>query len=114
MSYTSTNKLNDAERCFIVSEVVSGRLSRGMAMKKYGVSEVSLWRWIRKFAAAKEDSTMEVKPPKKQPESPEEEIRRLKQELRARKMEADLYREAIALADKEYNLQILKNFGSKQ
>lgn len=56
---------------------------------------------------------MEVEEPKKPSETPEEEIKRLKQELRARKMEADLYREAIALADKEYNLQILKNIGSK-
>lgn len=82
-------------------------------MKKYGISEASLWRWIRKFVVDKENSTMEVEKPKKSSESPEEEIRRLKQELRARKMEADLYREAIALADKEYNLQILKNIGSK-
>ena len=113
MSYSLTNKLCDAERCFIVSEVISGRLSRGMAVKKYGISEVSLWRWIRKFAVDKGDSSMEVEEPKKPCETPEEEIKRLKQELRARKMEADLYREAIALADKEYNLQILKNIGSK-
>ena len=33
MSYSLTNKLCDAERCFIASEVISGRLSRGMAMK---------------------------------------------------------------------------------
>ena len=113
MSYTLTNKLSDAERCFIVSEVISGRLSRSMAIKKYGVSEVSLWRWIRKFAVDKGQSTMEVETPKNQEVSPEEEIKRLKQEIRARKMEAELYREAIALADKEYHLQILKNIGSK-
>lgn len=82
-------------------------------MKKYGISEVSLWRWIRKFAVDKGNSTMEIEEPKKPVENPDEEIRRLKQELRARKMEADLYREAIALADKEYHLQILKNIGSK-
>ena len=33
MSYSLTNKLCDAERCFIASEVISDRLSRGMAMK---------------------------------------------------------------------------------
>ena len=82
-------------------------------MKKYGISEVSLWRWIRKFAVDKGNLSMEVEEPTKPSETPEEEIKRLKQELRARKMEADLYREAIALADKEYHLQILKNIGSK-
>lgn len=82
-------------------------------MKKYGISEVSLWRWIRKFAVDKGNTTMEIEEPKKPVANPDEEIRLLKQELRARKMEADLYREAIALADKEYHLQILKNIGSK-
>lgn len=46
---------------------------------------------------------MEVEVPKHPNETPDEEIKRLKQELRAHKMEADLYREAIALADKEYH-----------
>lgn len=111
-----TRSLNDAERCSIVCEVLSGKVSRAGAIKKYHIGEVTLYRWIRKFASP---SLLEMDMQKKQEirekkESPQAELARLREELRATKAKAALYEEVVLLAGEKYGIDLLKNFGPKQ
>ena len=104
-----TRALNDAERCSIVCEVLSGKITRAGAIKKYRIGGVTLYRWIRKFASP---SLLEMESQKK--ESPQEELIRLREELRVTKAKASLYEEIVSLAGEKYGIDLLKNFGPKQ
>lgn len=111
-----TRALNDAERCSIVCEVLSGKITRAGAIKKYRIGGVTLYRWIRKFASP---SLLEMESQKKKvttqkKESPQEELIRLREELRVTKAKASLYEEIASLAGEKYGIDLLKNFGPKQ
>lgn len=108
-----TRYLNDLERCSIVCEVLSGQLSRAGAVKKYGIGSVTLYRWIRKFASPSM-LEMENKIKGNKPESCQEELSRLREEVRALRMKSELYDELFKLAKEHYDIDILKNFGPKQ
>ena len=115
-----TRALNDAERCSIVCEVLSGKLSRACAVKKYHIGEVTLYRWIRKFAfpsllememQQKQDMKEKQEVPEKK-ETPLAELVRLREELHVTK--AFLYEEIVRLAGEKYGIDLLKNYGPKQ
>lgn len=111
-----TRALNDAERCSIVCEVLSGKLSRAGAIKKYRIGEVTLYRWIRKFASPSllEMEKQQNQEIQKKKETPQAELARLREELRVIKAKAALYEEVVSLASEQYGIELLKNFGPKQ
>ncbi len=117
-----TRALNDAERCSIVCEVLSGKISRAGAVKKYRIGEVTLYRWIRKFASPsllemekqqQKDRQEKLEKTGKR-ETAQAELVRLREELRVTKAKASLYEEIVLLAGEKYGIDLLKNFGPKQ
>lgn len=96
--------------------------------QRTGIPKSIIHRWISIFAenSAKEDKTT-VKPQRvigkiapeeastgSISESVEEKIARLERELENERLKTELYKEIISVAEKKYNISIVKKAGTKQ
>ena len=117
--YTLTFKLN------VVKEVESGQLSTIEAQKKYGVQgHTTVLNWLRKYGKF----DWENQTPSNMPKSPEQRILELEAKVKLlEKQKAQLERQnyiadskavifdmMIDLAEKEYNIDVRKNFSPVQ
>jgi len=98
----------------VLSEVLSGSISREAAKRKYGIGGNStITKWIVKFGNMKNPK---VETDSKESKSIEvnDEIAFLKKALELERLKSEAYSEMITIAEKEFNIQIRKKSGAKQ
>ncbi len=106
----------------IVNEVLSGKLNKRQASMIYGIKgNATILYWIKQSQglAGYEKKAMPVAnfaEMKKniQDKKLEEENKELKELLRVAELRADLWQHAIEIAEKKFNIDILKKYGAQQ
>jgi transposase-like protein len=106
----------------IVNEVLSGKLNKRQASLIYGIKgNATILYWINqsqglKGYEAKAKSPANFAEMKKniQDKKLEEENKELKELLRVAELRADLWQHAIEVAEKKFNIDILKKYGAQQ
>ena len=105
----------------IVNEVVSGKLTQRQAQMIYGIrGNATIQYWIRQSQGLKGYEKNPIQPAnfaevKKdiQYKKLEEENKELKELLRVAELRADLWQHAIEVAEKKFNIEILKKYGAQ-
>lgn len=118
--------MNDERRLGYLQLYLASNLTKQEFEKKNGLGRDSISKWLRTFAI--EDKTLSVTlPPSMSPlsttiasESPEEELRRLRLELKTKDLELkratmarDAYEKMIEIAEQKYAIPIRKNSDAK-
>ena len=106
----------------IVNEVLSGKLNKRQASLIYGIKgNATILYWINqsrgmKGYEAKAKTVANFAEMKKniQDKKLEEENKELKELLRVAELRADLWQHAIEVAEKKFNIDILKKYGAQQ
>lgn len=106
----------------IVNEVLSGKLNKRQASLLYGIKgNATILYWINqsrglKGYEAKSKSVANFAEMKKniQDKKLEEENKELRELLRVAELRADLWQHAIEVAEKKFNIDILKKYGAQQ
>jgi transposase len=106
----------------IVNEVLSGKLNKRQASLIYGIKgNATILYWINqsrglKGHEAKQQPLANFAEMKKniQDKKLEEENKELKELLRVAELRADLWQHAIEIAEKKFNIDILKKYGAQQ
>lgn len=106
----------------IVNEVLSGKLNKRQASLLYGIKgNATILYWINqsqglKGYEAKAKSVANFAEMKKNisDKKLEEENKELKELLRVAELRADLWQHAIEVAEKKFNIDILKKYGAQQ
>ena len=108
------NHYTDDFKLMVISEVLSGSISKEAARKKYSIrANSAILNWIRKFDAME-------KPINKSVASnfvssvEQDEISYLKKALEMERLKSEAYSEMISIAEKEFNIPIRKKSGAKQ
>ena len=111
---------DDRFKLQVVEESIKGDVSKYSIWKKYGISSGTLYQWIRTFAPGYSSKDIMEESRRRRIEESEE-VRLLKQALRAKelelsrsKMETAIYRELVAIAKEDFGLDLLKKGGTKQ
>lgn len=106
----------------VVQDVLSGTLTKEEARRVYSIKgNCTILYWMRSFSGVKDyrsggevsenpNQMAEIKNQRKA----EKEIARLKQELRAERMRADLWQKVVEVAEEELGVDIRKKFGARQ
>lgn len=106
----------------VVQDVLSGTLTKEEARRVYSIKgNCTILYWMRSFSGVKDyrsggdvfENPMQMAQTKKQSEA-EKEIARLKQELKAERMRADLWQKVVEVAEEELGVDIRKKFGARQ
>lgn len=106
----------------VVQDVLSGTLTKEEARRVYSIKgNCTILYWMRSFSGVKDyrsggdvsENPMQMAETKKQREA-EKEIARLKQELKAERMRADLWQKVVEVAEEELGVDIRKKFGARQ
>jgi len=105
----------------IVNEVLSGKLNKRQASLIYGIrGNATILYWIKQSQGLKGYEKKEVPianfaEMKKNVHNkkPEEENKELKELLRVAELRADLWQHAIEVAEKKFNIDILKKSGAQ-
>lgn len=129
MSKKQSSKRSEPQRLFytevfkqkIVNEVVSGKLTQRQAQMIYGIrGNATIQYWIRQSKGLKGYEKKPVQPAnfaemKKdiQHKKLEEENKELKELLRVAELRADLWQHAIEIAEKKFDIEILKKYGAQ-
>lgn len=106
----------------IVNEVLSGKLNKRQASLIYGIKgNATILYWINqsrglKGYEAKQKQLANFAEMKKNinDKKLEEENKELKELLRVAELRADLWQHAIEVAEKKFNIDILKKYGAQQ
>lgn len=106
----------------IVNEVLSGKLNKRQASLIYGIKgNATILYWINqsqglKGYEAKQKQVANFAEMKKniQDKKLEEENKELRELLRVAELRADLWQHAIEVAEKKFNIDILKKYGAQQ
>lgn len=106
----------------IVKEVLSGKLNKRQASLIYGIKgNATILYWINqshglKGYEAKEKQLANFAEMKKNinDKKLEEENKELRELLRVAELRADLWQHAIEVAEKKFNIDILKKYGAQQ
>ena len=106
----------------IVNEVLSGKLSKRQASLIYGIKgNATILYWINqsyglKGYEAKAKTVANFAEMKKNitDKKLEEENKELKELLRVAELRADLWQHAIEIAEKKFNIDIVKKYGAQQ
>lgn len=118
--------MNDERRLGYIQLYLASNQTKQEFEKENGLGRDSISKWLRTFAI--EDKTtsvtlapsMSTLPTKIEQESPEEELRRLKLEIKTKELELkrvtmarDAYEKMIEIAEQKYAIPIRKNSGAK-
>lgn len=130
MSKKQSSRRAGAQRLFyteafkqkIVNEVLTGKLNKRQASLIYGIKgNATILYWInqsrgQKGYEKKASSVANFAEMKKniQDKKLEEENKELKELLRVAELRADLWQHAIEIAEKKFNIDIIKKFGAQQ
>lgn len=106
----------------IVNEVLSGKLNKRQASLIYGIKgNATILYWINqsrglKGYEAKQKQVANFAEMKKNinDKKLEEENKELRELLRVAELRADLWQHAIEIAEKKFNIDILKKYGAQQ
>lgn len=106
----------------IVNEVLSGKLNKRQASLIYGIKgNATILYWINQSrglngyeAKAKSPANFAEMKKNIQDKKLEEENKELKELLRVAELRADLWQHAIEVAEKKFNIDILKKYGAQQ
>ena len=94
----------------VVEEVEKGELSYKQSQRKYGIQGSStVLVWLRKHGRL----NWKKRNPMKGKETPQEEIRRLKKELRRSETDKKILQIAIDVAERELGIEIRKKYLAK-
>lgn len=105
----------------VVQDVLSGTLTKEEARRVYSIKgNCTILYWMRAFSGITDyrnggqvaASCSAMAETKKQTECARE-IARLKQELKAERMRADLWQKMLEVAEEELGVEIRKKFGAK-
>lgn len=113
---------NEAFKRRVVSEVLSGSITKEEARIRYGIGGKStILDWMRKFAGIKMRSAgvdpLPMLQAMKAEESKEElkdKIKQLEAKLKHAELKGRAYEIMIKIAKEQYNLDLEKKFGAKQ
>lgn len=130
MSRKQSSRRNEPQKLFyteefkqkIVNEVLSGKLNKRQASLIYGIrGNATILYWINQSRGAKGYEAKQKLPAnfaemKKNihDKKLEEENKELKELLRVAELRADLWQHAIEVAEKKFNIDILKKYGAQQ
>lgn len=106
----------------IVNEVLSGKLSKRQASLIYGIrGNATILYWINQSrglkgyeAKTKQPANFAEMKNNINDKKLEEENKELKELLRVAELRADLWQHAIEVAEKKFNIDILKKYGAQQ
>lgn len=106
----------------VVQEVLSGNLTKEEARRVYSIKgNCNILYWMRSFSGVtdyrsggdvSEDPTQMAETNNQR--KADKEISRLKQELKAERMRADLWQKVVEVAEEELQIDIRKKFGARQ
>ena len=129
MSKKQSSKRNEPQKLFyteafkqkIVDEVLSCKLSKRQAQMIYGIKgNATILYWIRQSQGLKGFEKKEIQlanfaEMKKNisDKKLEEELKETKELLRVAELRADLWQHAIEIAEKKFNIEILKKYGAQ-
>jgi transposase len=129
MSKKQSSQRNEAQKLFyteafkqkIVNEVLSGKLTQRQAQMIYGIrGNSTILYWIRQSRGLKGYEKKPLQPAnfaevKKDIayKKLEEENKELKELLRVAELRADLWQHAIEIAEKKFDIEILKKYGAQ-
>ena len=129
MSKKQSSQRSEAQKLFykevfkqkIVNEVLSGKLTQRQAQMIYGIrGNATILYWIRQSQGLKGYEKKSVQPAnfaevKKDIayKKLEEENKELKELLRVAELRADLWQHAIEMAEKKFDIEILKKYGAQ-
>lgn len=113
---------NEAFKRRVVSEVLSGSITKEEARIRYGIGGKStILDWMRKFAGVKMRSAgvdpLPMLQAMKAEESKEElkdKIKQLEAKLKHAELKGRAYEIMVEIAKEQYNLDLEKKFGAKQ
>jgi transposase len=108
----TNNAFSEAFKRQVISEVLSGRLTKEQARKQYRIKGKSaVLNWIRKF-----DLSNPVYMPDKPSDTKElqAKIKKLEQELEDAQFKAEAYSTMIDIAERELKISIRKKSNTKQ
>lgn len=106
----------------VVQEVLSGTLTKEEARRVYSIKgNCNILYWMRSFSGVSDyrsggvvtGNSIQMAKTNTQRKA-NKEIDRLKQELQAERMRADLWQKAIEVAEEELGVDIRKKFGARQ
>ena len=115
--------LTDDQKRFVVLEVLSGKITKEEARRKYGIkSKSGILDWMRKYAGMSNRSYGQDPLPilrdmdKSRDEKAQLEARiaELEQELASVRLKGKAYQIMVELAKEEYGLDLEKKSGAKQ
>jgi len=106
----------------IVNEVLSGKLNKRQASLIYGIKgNATILYWINQSrglkgyeAKAKQVANFAEMKKNINDKKLEEENKELRELLRVAELRADLWQHAIEIAEKKFNIDILKKYGAQQ
>lgn len=106
----------------IVNEVLSGKLNKRQASLIYGIKgNATILYWINQSrglkgyeAKAKQVANFAEMKKNIHDKKLEEENKELKELLRVAELRADLWQHAIEMAEKKFNIDIVKKYGAQQ
>ena len=111
---------SDDFKFHVVSEVLSGKITKEEARRQYGIKGKStVLKWMRKFGVAQGQTklpsiNMSKKLTNKDNEALLKRIKELEEALLDEKIKAEGYSIMIDIAEKEFNIPIRKKLGTKQ
>ncbi len=117
--------MNDEKRLSLLHEYLHSSMLITSFEKEKGLSKNSISRWLSIFALEDSPSIVEVAMPTDTIDTgmspaPQDEIQRLKLQLREKELElkqatmaCDAYKKMIELAEEKYSIVIRKNSGAK-
>jgi len=118
-----SEKLSEFTKRKIVSEVLSGRISKEQARRIYGIKGKSdILEWMRIFAGDKgKNHGFDPIPKLKAMDKGSDEfiklehrVKQLEEELKISQMKGEAYQIMVDIAKKDYNLDLEKKLGAKQ
>lgn len=106
----------------VVQEVLSGTLTKEEARRVYSIKgNCNILYWMRSFSGVTDyrSGGMTLENPIQMAKTnnqlkAEKEIARLKQELKAERMRADLWQKVVEVAEESLGVDIRKKFGARQ
>lgn len=106
----------------VVQEVLSGTLTKEEARRVYSIKgNCTVLYWMRSFSGVRDyrqggqvcEDVDDMAHITSQREA-EQEIARLKQQLKAERLRADLWQKVVEVAEEELGMDIRKKFGARQ
>lgn len=106
----------------VVQEVLSGNLTKEEARRVYSIKgNCNILYWMRSFSGVTDyrsggdisEDPIQMAETNNQRKA-DKEISRLKQELKAERMRADLWQKVVEVAEEELQIDIRKKFGARQ